>query len=103
MGRHLIGSESDIAPGSMQKFTVNGTDILVANIDGTYHATGDTCTHSGASLSEGALNGSTITCGWHKAEFDCTTGKLAKFPAPIRDLGSYKVTSESGSLFVEVP
>ena len=113
MGRHLVCSESDIASGSMLKATVNGLDILVANVGGSYYATDDTCTHSGASLSEGTLRQEegkgegggacgTIVCGWHKAEFDCATGKLSKFPAPIRDLGSYKVTVESGSLFVEV-
>ena len=101
MGRHLIGPESDIPPGTMKKVTVSGLDVLVANVDGAYHAVDDTCTHSGASLSEGSLDGCTVVCGWHKAEFDCTTGKLSKFPAPIRDLGSYKVTSEDGSLFVE--
>ena len=102
----MLCSESDIPPGGMQKFTANGVEILLVNSGGRYYATDDTCTHSGASLSEGAIDCSddkcTITCGWHKAEFDCKTGKLAKFPAPIRDLGSYKVTSESGSLFVEI-
>ncbi len=105
MGRHLIGASSDIAPNSMRKATVNGLDILIVNANGTYYATDDTCTHAGASLSEGVLktdDGCSVVCGWHKAEFDCTTGKLSKFPAPIRDLGSYRVVLESGSLFVEV-
>ena len=101
MGRHMICPESEVPPGSMKKATINGLDVLVANIGGTYYATDDTCTHAGASLSEGSLDGCTITCGWHKAEFDCNTGKLSKFPVQIRDLGSYKVTSESGSIFVE--
>ena len=101
----MVCSESDVAPGGMKKFTVGGIDILVVNAGGTYYAVDDTCTHAGASLAEGTLDGDTgctIVCGWHKAEFDCTTGKLSKFPAPVRDLGSYKVTSESGSLFVEL-
>lgn len=108
MGRHLIGAASEIAPGSMKKATVNGLDILLANINGSYYAVDDTCTHAGASLSEGVLtedddkNRCIVVCGWHKAEFNCTNGKLSKFPAPIRDLGSYKVMLESGNLFVEV-
>lgn len=104
MGKHLICGESEITQESMQKFTINGLDILVLNTNGTYYATDDTCTHAGASLSEGTLKDDkcTVICGWHKAEFDCTTGKLAKFPAPIRDLGSYKVTVESGNVFVEI-
>ena len=41
----------------------------------------DSCTHSGSSLSEGKLDGCTITCGWHgAAEFDSKTGKLVEIP-----------------------
>ena len=102
MGRVIAGKTSDIPLGKMIRTSVDGRDILVANIDGKYYATDDTCTHSGASLSEGRLDGCTITCGWHAAEFDCKTGKLVKFPAKIRNLTSYNVTVESDSVFVEV-
>ena len=102
MGKIIAGKVSDIAPGKMIKVAVDGREILVANIDGEFFAVDDTCTHSGASLSEGELNGSVVTCGWHKAEFDCKTGKLAKFPAKIRDLGTYKVSVESDNVFVEM-
>ncbi|NIU02654.1 MAG: Rieske 2Fe-2S domain-containing protein, partial [Nitrosopumilaceae archaeon] len=71
-------------------------------IDGKYYATDDTCTHMGASLSEGKLEGSAITCGWHGAQFDCKTGKLEKFPAKINDLKSYNISVESDNVFVEV-
>ncbi|RNJ78622.1 MAG: non-heme iron oxygenase ferredoxin subunit, partial [Nitrosopumilus sp. B06] len=51
MARILAGKISDIPPGKMTKITADGKEILVANIDGSYHAIDDTCTHSGASLS----------------------------------------------------
>jgi nitrite reductase/ring-hydroxylating ferredoxin subunit len=53
-------------------------------------------------LSEGKLDGCTITCGWYAAEFDCKTGKLSKFPVKIRDLTSYDVIVESDNVFVEM-
>lgn len=102
MGRIIAGKTTDIPLGKMIKVTVDGRDILVANIDGTYCAMDDTCTHSGASLSEGRMEGSIVVCGWHGAQFDCKTGKLAKFPAKIRDLKSYNVTVESNDVFIEV-
>ena len=102
MGKIIIGKKTDIVPGKMIKRSIDGRDILVANIDGEYFATDDSCTHSGSSLSEGKLDGCTITCGWHAAEFDCKTGKLVKFPAKIRDLTSYKVVLESENVYVEV-
>ena len=102
MGRIIAGKTSEIPPGKMIKVSIDGRDILVANIDGEYCATDDSCTHSGSSLSEGKLNGCTITGGWHAAEFDCKTGKFLKFPMKLRDLTSYKIVVESDSVFVEM-
>lgn len=103
MGKIIAGSASDFPPGSISMVTVDGRDIAVTNIGGTYHAMDDACTHAGASLSEGSLSGCNVVCGWHGAQFDCTTGKLAKFPAKIRDLASYRVTADDGNLYIEVP
>ena len=102
MGKIIVGKTSDIPSGKMIKISMDGRDILVANIDGKYCATDDSCTHSGSSLSEGKLDGCIITCGWHGAQFDCKTGKLVKFPAKIRDLASYSVIVESDNVFVEM-
>lgn len=102
MGKILACKTSDVPPGKMAKVTAGGKDVLVANIDGTICATDDTCTHSGASLSEGKLDGCNVICGWHGAEFDCKTGELVKFPAKIRDLASYGVTVESDNVFLEM-
>ena len=102
MGKIIVGKTTDIPPGEMIKVSIDGRDILVANIDNNYCATDDSCTHSGSSLSEGKLNGCVITCGWHAAEFDCKTGKLVKFPVKIRDLASYNVTVELDNVFVEM-
>jgi 3-phenylpropionate/trans-cinnamate dioxygenase ferredoxin subunit len=102
MGKIIAGKISDIPLGKMIKISVDGKDVMVANIDGDFCAMDDSCTHSGASLSEGSLEGCTVTCGWHKAEFDCKTGKLVKFPAKINNLASYNVIVESDNVFVEM-
>ena len=75
MGKIIVGKVSDFIPGKMHKVTIDGKDVLVVNIDGIYYAVNDTCTHAGASLSEGSLDGTVVTCGWHGAKFDCKTGK----------------------------
>ena len=102
MGKIIAAKVSEIPPGKMLKVTIDGRDILVANIDGEFFATDDSCTHSGASLSEGKLDECKITCGWHAAEFDCKTGKMLKFPVKLRDLTSYKISIESENIFVEM-
>ena len=101
MGRFFVCKTTEIMPGQMKKVSVNGNEILVTNIDGNYFAIDDTCTHAGATLSEGKLEDSTITCDWHGAKFDCKNGKLIKFPGEINDLESYKVIVESDDVFVE--
>jgi len=102
MGKIIAGKVSEIPPGKMVKISIDGKEIMVSNVNGDFYAVDDSCTHSGASLSEGSLEGCIITCGWHKAEFDCKTGKLVKFPAKIIDLASYNVTVESDNVFVEM-
>ena len=101
MGKILVGKTSDLPPGKMKKVESGGKGILVANVDGNYFAMDDTCTHRGASLSEGSIEGSTVTCPWHGSTWDCKTGKLIAFATQIKDLASYKVAVESDSVFVE--
>lgn len=101
MDKVIVGTTSELTPGKMKKVSVDGKEVLVVNLDGNYYAIDDTCTHMGASLSEGQLEGSTITCGWHGANFDCKSGKLEKFAAKINDLKSYNVVIESDDIFVE--
>ena len=103
MGKIIVGKTTDIQPGKTKKVSIDGKEILIiADSNGKYLAIDDTCTHAGASLSEGKLDGCKIICGWHGAEFDCNSGKLEKFPAKIRDLQAYKTTVESDNVFVEV-
>jgi len=101
MGRFFVCKKTEIMPGQMKKVSVDENEILVTNIDGNYFAIDDTCTHAGATLSEGKLEDSEITCDWHGAKFDCKNGKLIKFPGEINDLESYKVIVESDDVFVE--
>ena len=97
----MAGKSSDIPSGKMIMVSADGKDILIINVDGNYYAMDDTCTHAGASLSEGSLDGSTVTCPWHGSTWDCKTGKLVAFGAQLKDLSSYKVTVESDNVFVE--
>ena len=102
MSRFKVAKTSDIPPGQLHKVSVEQKEIVVVNIDGNFFAMDDTCTHAGASISDGKLDGSIVTCDWHGAQFDCKTGKLEKFPAKINDLKSYQVIIESDDVFVEV-
>jgi 3-phenylpropionate/trans-cinnamate dioxygenase ferredoxin component len=57
MGKIIVGKVSDITPGNMSKISVDGHDILVADIDGNFFALYDTFTYAGGSLSEEGWTG----------------------------------------------
>ena len=90
MAKINAGKVSDMPPNSITK--LENADVSVANVNGEFYAITDTCTHAGASMANGKIDGENIICGWHAASFECKSGKLAKFPAKIEDLKSYKVT-----------
>lgn len=73
-----VTSISDVPNGKMKHYEVNGTEIMIANIDGKYYAVSDRCGHSNASLSMGSLNGKVVTCPLHGAQFDVTTGRKVR-------------------------
>lgn len=48
--------------------------VAVFDVDGVLRAVDDMCTHSGAPLSEGAVEGGIVTCPWHGAQFELASG-----------------------------
>jgi ferredoxin-NADP reductase/nitrite reductase/ring-hydroxylating ferredoxin subunit len=79
-----------------------GKRIAVFNVAGRYHAIDDTCPHQGGPLSEGALNGQVVTCPWHGAEFDVTTGAVLSPPAG-HGVATYPVQRSGPDLLLEIP
>lgn len=91
----------DIEEGKLAKFDVNGLDVAIANVDGTFYAFGDVCTHAQCSLAEGELDGTTVTCPCHGSQFDVTTGAVQNPPAtePVR---SFPVRVEGDAIKIQV-
>jgi nitrite reductase/ring-hydroxylating ferredoxin subunit len=75
--------------------------LAIYNLDGIMHAIDGNCTHRGGPLGEGALVGNVVTCPWHGARFDVTTGAVLGPPAP-QGVISHRVTVEGESIFVEL-
>lgn len=92
----------ELPPGRMTCVHANGQRILVANVDGVYYATDDTCTHEDASLSSGSLDGELVKCPLHGSRFSLRTGEPMEDPAedPLR---CYAVKVENGVVLVEFP
>ena len=77
-----VAKSSEIQPGTAKQIEAGGKQIALFNIDGTFHAMDDVCTHRGGPFSEGILVDAEVTCPWHGAFFDVTTGDVISPPAP---------------------
>ena len=102
MTKILVERTSDIPDGKMVHLMIDKKkDILVVKIEGNYYAISNVCTHEGARLHEGSLNGRELTCPWHGAKWDVTTGKMILFPEKLKSLRLFKVSVEGGNVYVE--
>lgn len=76
-----VGKSQQVGEGAMAAFEVGGQRVAVANVEGSFHAFGDICSHQQCSLSDGELDGKTVTCPCHGSQFDVTTGEVLNPPA----------------------
>lgn len=102
MAFRKVAQRSDIRAGGGKAVDVDGRTIALFHVGEQYYAIDDTCTHVGGPLSEGDVNGMTVICPWHGAEFDLATGKVLCPPAG-GDLGCYKVQVVGDEIQVDLP
>ena len=74
------GKASEISNGHMKHVEVNGKEIAIANLDGKFYAFSDRCGHMNSRLSRGSINQNVVTCPFHDAKFDVTSGKKVGEP-----------------------
>lgn len=76
-----VAKTGELAPGAWRIVDVDGTRIVVFNLDGSYYAIEDVCTHDGGELSGGTVEGNQIVCPRHGARFCIRTGAALTAPA----------------------
>lgn len=94
-----VASADELPPGKSTCVELGGEKVALFNVDGRFHAIGDSCTHVGGPLSEGELEGTTVTCPWHGATFDLETG-AATGPPARGDVPCYDVRVEDGQVLL---
>ena len=88
----------EMLPGEYRVVEHDGTTIAVFNIEGTYYAIEDVCTHDGGELTGGKLDGVEIECPRHGARFDVRNG-MARTPPAYEPTASFPVKIEGGLVF----
>jgi 3-phenylpropionate/trans-cinnamate dioxygenase ferredoxin subunit len=83
-----VARTGDIPPGCAARVEIDDTPVAIFNVEGTFYALDDTCSHAEASLSEGDLDidRCVIECPLHGSSFDLRTGEPLSLPAvePVR-------------------
>lgn len=73
----------DLAPGSANRFDVDGVAVAVVRIGDDVYAIGDVCSHGEVSLSEGEVlcAEKELECWKHGSSFSLETGQPQTLPA----------------------
>ena len=94
-----VARADELSPGEMKLVEVAGEEVVLANVDGSYYAFGNECTHVGGPLVEGDLMGDQVACPWHNTIFDVKTGQPVSGPGK-EPVPTYEVRVENGEIRV---
>jgi len=95
----IVAKVGELAPGQWRRVDADGTQIVVFNLDGTYYALEDVCTHDGGQLTGGRVLGDQIECPRHGARFCIKTGAAIAPPA-YEPTAAFPVRVENGEVQV---
>ena len=97
-----VARAADIPPGTRKLFDLDEISIALFNIDGQYYCIEDVCTHDGAPVAEGELDGFEIECPRHGALFDIRDGRALSMPAVV-PVPKYEVKVVGDDIYIESP
>jgi nitrite reductase/ring-hydroxylating ferredoxin subunit len=91
----------EVAPGTARRFELPGLDpVALFNLEGTFHAIADTCTHQRASLSDGEIDGDEVICPLHFQVFHIPTGE-AREGITKTCLATHEVVVHDDAVYLE--
>lgn len=99
---------ADLPVGTMKLVKIADQEILITNFEDKFYAINGICTHLKGPLSKGKLEGKFVTCPWHGAQFDVTTGKctheatVLSFKTTPKDEKTFQVKVEGEDILIEL-
>lgn len=121
MAKTKIATTSELSTTKALKAKANGQSLLVAKVGDRACAIANKCPHLGLPLSSGKLEDGVVTCPFHGAKFDVSTGKNVRWVSSVMgitlpemgqkmmamgkeatDVPCFAVTQEGDDLFVDV-
>lgn len=99
---YRVSAVNEFPSGERLFLEIGGLPIVLFSIGNEFLATGDICTHDGAEIGEGDLEGEEIICPRHGARFNIRTGKAMSFPA-VTGIPIYPVRQVDGYIEIGIP
>ena len=100
MSLHKAAKLTDIPLGTVKVVELDAQEIALCNVDGQIYAVANLCTHDGAPLDQGCLDGHAVECPRHGARFDVRTGSVLTLPA-VLPVPTYRVEVQADDILVE--
>ncbi len=116
MARHIVARVEEIPHGGRKIIRLEGREVGVFNLEGTFYALKNVCPHQGARVCLGRIVGTTLPsevyefkyglegrilrCPWHEWEYDITTGRSV-FDENVRVV-TYPVEVIDGEIAVTI-
>jgi nitrite reductase/ring-hydroxylating ferredoxin subunit len=103
-GFQRVANKKEIKEGGLLGVELEGNKVALAMIEGQVFAIDAVCSHKGAPLEEGKLEGFNLTCPWHYAVFDVRNGKVSDRTVWAKNQTSYPVNvdEDTGDILVNV-
>jgi nitrite reductase/ring-hydroxylating ferredoxin subunit len=95
-----VAALNEFEPGQGKLVQMDGQDVALFNVHGTYYAMGAVCPHEAGPIHEGEVDGDTIICPWHGYDFNVKSGECSVDP-DLRVM-TFEVKTEGNDLFIEV-
>jgi nitrite reductase/ring-hydroxylating ferredoxin subunit/uncharacterized membrane protein len=92
---------ADLQEGQPQRVEISGQPILLLRSGERIYAIGAVCSHYGAPLEEGKVQGDTIQCPWHFSRFALADGSVCEGPA-CASVPAYQVRVIKGQVEIKL-
>lgn len=91
----------DVPAGERTVVQVGKTWVALFNVDGSYYAVEDRCSHDDGPLGDGPVVGCEVECPRHGARFDLRDGSV-KAPPALVPIAVFETRVVDGTVYIAV-
>ena len=99
---HPVADTGELDDEEALAVSVGRFHVALCRVGDRFYAIDNLCTHEFACMAEGLIDGDTIECPLHQAQFHIPTGKALTAPAEV-DLATYPTKVVGEKIFIRLP